>query len=186
MSFRSLSLIRATLLVVALTPLAAGAAPSPRDAQRDFDWAPGTWRTELQRLHKPLSGSTTWVKYTGTSVARAVWGGRANLLELDVSGPAGRIEGLSLRLFDPGSGKWSLNFASPRGGGMAPPTVGGFDASGRGEFFNDETYDGRPIKVRFVITPVTPDQYRFEQAFSADGGQTWEVNWIAVDTRVGS
>jgi hypothetical protein len=63
------------------------------------------------------------------------------------------------------------------------PTVGGFKG-GRGEFYSDETLDGRPIRVRFVISDITPTSVRFEQAFSGDGGKTWEVNWIATDTRV--
>ena len=114
---------------------------------------------------------------------RKVWNGRAQLVELDVTGPAGRIEGLSLRLYDPESRRWSLYFASARGGGLHPPTVGGF-TDRKGTFTSDETLDGRAIQVRFVISEVTPDEYRYEQAFSADGGGTWEVNWIATDTRV--
>jgi hypothetical protein len=152
-------------------------------ATNDFDFEIGTWKTHLKRLTKPLTGSGTWVEYEGTTVVRKVWGGRANLVELDVQGPAGRIEALSLRLFDPQTRQWSLNFASSRGGGMATPALGGF-RDGRGEFYNYETLDGREILVRFVISDITRDSCRFEQAFSADGGKTWEVNWIAVDTRV--
>jgi hypothetical protein len=155
----------------------------PVDGQRDFDFAIGRWTTRLSRLQRPLTGSTAWVEYAGTTVVRKVWDGRAQLVELDVAGPAGRIEGLSLRLYDPQIRQWSLNFANARGGGMAPPTVGGF-ADGRGEFRSDESLDGRPIQVRFVITRTTPDEYRYEQAFSADAGKSWEVNWIATDTRV--
>ena len=149
----------------------------------DFAFEIGNWKTHLKRLTKPLTGAGTWVEYEGTTAVRAVWGGRANLVELDVSGPAGRIEALSLRLYDPQTRQWSLNFASSRGGGMAAPALGGF-SNGRGEFYNYETLDGREILVRFVISDVTRDSCRFEQAFSADGGKTWEVNWIAVDTRV--
>ena len=104
-------------------------------------------------------------------------------MELDVQGPAGRIEGLSLRLYNPQSRQWSLNFASLRGGTLSPPTIGEF-RNGRGEFYAQETLDGRAILVRFVISDITPDSCRFEQAFSSDGGKTWEVNWIATDTRV--
>jgi hypothetical protein len=153
-----------------------------RDGQRDFDFEIGTWKTHLKRLVRPLTGSTTWVEYEGTTVVRKVWNGRANLVELDVRGPAGRIEALSLRLYDPKTGQWSLNFANSASGTMSPPTIGGFK-EGRGEFFNEETLDGRPILVRFVISDITEKSCRFEQAFSADGGKTWEVNWIATDTR---
>src|SRR5687767_5202615 len=79
------------------------------DGQHDFDFEIGTWKTHLRRLKNPLTGSTTWVEYKGTTVVRKVWSGRAYLVELDVDGPAGRIEGLSLRLYNPQSRQWSLN-----------------------------------------------------------------------------
>ena len=116
-------------------------------------------------------------------VVREVWGGRANLVELDVAGSAGRIQALSLRLYNPESRQWSLNFSNIRGGTMSPPTIGEFN-NGRGEFYSQETLNGRAILVRFVISDITSDSCRFEQAFSADGGKTWETNWIAVDTKV--
>jgi hypothetical protein len=154
-----------------------------RDGQNDFDFEIGTWKTHLKRLLNPLSGSTSWVEYEGTTVVRKVWNGRANLVELVADGPAGHFEGLSLRLYNPQSRQWSLNFAGIKGGVMTTPTIGEFK-NGRGEFYSQETLDGRAIFVRFVISDITPNSCRFEQAFSADGGKTWEVNWIAVDTRV--
>jgi len=157
--------------------------PAQRDGQHDFDFEIGTWKTHLRRLLNPLTGSTTWVEYEGTTVVRKVWNGRANLVELAVAGPAGKFEGLSLRLYNPESRQWSLNFASVNGGVMTPPTIGEFK-NGRGEFFNQETLNGRAILVRFVISDISPNSCRFEQAFSDDGGKTWEVNWIAIDTRV--
>jgi hypothetical protein len=182
------------LLAVALRPLpglaqsrsdasSASRLPSQRDGQRDFDFEIGTWKTQLSRLQKPLSGSTTWVKYEGTTVVRKVWDGRANLVELDVQGPAGRIEALSLRLYNPASRQWSLNFSSSRGGTLSTPSIGEFK-DGRGEFYAQESFNDRAIYVRFVISPITPDSVRFEQSFSDDGGKTWEVNWIAIDTRM--
>ena len=153
-----------------------------RDGQHDFDFHFGTWKTHLRRLFRPLTGSTTWVEYQGTTVVRKVWDGRANLVELAVDGPAGHLEGLSLRLYDPQSGQWSLNFSGLGSGSMSPPAVGRF-TNGRGEFFNHETLNGHAILVRFVISDITSNSCRFEQSFSEDGGKTWEVNWIAVDTR---
>ena len=171
------------VLVIALQPFQAFSQTSQRDGQHDFDFEIGTWKTNLRRLVRPLTGSTMWVEYEGTTVVRKVWNGRANLVELKVSGPAGSFEGLSLRLYNPQSRQWSLNFANINSGTLAPPTIGEFK-DGRGEFYNQETYNGRAILVRFVITKVSADSCRFEQAFSDDGGKTWEVNWIAVDTRV--
>lgn len=171
-------------IAIALTPAGAGAQGTmPRDGQRDFDFEIGSWATRLSRLERPLSGSKEWVEYTGTTVVRRVWDGRANLVELDVSGPAGRIEGLSLRLYNPRSGQWTLNFASSGSGVLAVPSVGEF-RNGRGEFLSHEEFNGRMILVRFVIAPLGADTYRFEQSYSDDGGRTWEANWIAIDTRM--
>jgi hypothetical protein len=157
--------------------------PAQRDGQHDFDFGIGTWKTHVSRLLHPLTGSTTWVDYEGTSVVRRVWNGRANLVELEADGPGGHFEGLNLRLYNPQSHQWSLNFSNGNGGTLSQPTIGEFK-DGRGEFFDQETLNGRAIYVRFVISDIIPDSCRFEQAFSDDGGKTWEVNWIATDTRV--
>jgi hypothetical protein len=154
-----------------------------RDGQHDFDFEIGTWKTHLRRLVHPLTGSTTWIEYEGTTVVRKVWNGRANLVELEADGPGGHFEGLNLRLYSPASHQWSLNFANSNGGSLSQPTIGEFK-NGRGEFFDQETLNERAIFVRFVISDITPDSCRFEQAFSEDGGRTWEVNWIATDARV--
>jgi hypothetical protein len=154
-----------------------------RDGQHDFDFEIGTWKTHLRRLVHPLTGSTTWIEYEGTTVVRKIWNGRANLVELEADGPGGHFEGLNLRLYNPESHQWSLNFANSNSGTLSQPTIGEFK-NGRGEFFDQETVNGRAIFVRFVISDITSDSCRFEQAFSEDGGKTWEVNWIATDTRV--
>jgi len=170
------------------TPAAAADAGAKhagafRDGQHDFDFEIGTWKTHISRLLHPLTGSTTWIEFEGTSIVRKVWNGRANLVELEVNGPAGHIEGLSLRLYNPQSHQWSINFANSNGGTLSQPTIGGFK-NGRGEFFDQEPFDGRTILVRNIWSEITPNSCHFEQAFSDDGGKTWEVNWIATDTRV--
>jgi hypothetical protein len=154
-----------------------------RDGQHDFDFEIGSWKTQLSLLQNPLTGSTTWVEYEGTSIVRKVWHGRANLVELEVDGPAGHIEGLNLRLYNPQSRQWSLHFSNSRLGTMSEPVIGEFK-NGRGEFFGRDTLNGRAIFVKFVISNISADSWRFEQSFSDDGGKTWEVNWIAIDTRV--
>ena len=147
-----------------------------------------------QAPRAPLPGSTSWVDYVGVTTVSKVWGGRANLVELTADGAAGHFEGLSLRLYNPESRQWSLNFANSRSGTLSTPTIGEF-RDGHGKFYNQETLDGRAILVRFVISDVTPNSCfvistttpnvcRFEQAFSDDGGTTWEVNWVAIDTRL--
>lgn len=171
------------LLVQTVLSFAAAPAARPADGSHDFDFEIGTWKTHVRRLVQPLTGSTAWVEMDGITTVRKVWGGKANLVELVADGPGGHFEGLSLRLYNPGTRKWSLNFASSSDGTMTPPTIGGFK-DGRGEFYDHEPFNGRTILVRFVISDITPTSCRFEQAFSADEGKTWEVNWIATDTRV--
>jgi hypothetical protein len=171
--------IRLFLLVCSLIVLPLQGSAAERNGQHDFDFEIGTWKTHVKRRVRPLTGSTTWVEMNGTTVVRKVWNGRGNLVELVADG----FEGLSLRMYNPQTRQWSLNFANASDGTMTPPTIGEFK-DGRGEFYSQETLNGRAIFVRFVITPTTPDSIRFEQAFSDDGGKTWEVNWIATDTRV--
>ena len=154
------------------------------DGSHDFDFEIGTWKTRVKRLVHPLTGSTTWVEMDGTTIVRPVWGGRANLVELEVDGPGGHFRGLSLRLYNPATHTWSLNFANSSDGTLTTPAVGQFK-SGRGEFFDEETFNARPVLVRFVISDITSTSCRFEQAFSDDDGKNWETNWVATDTRVG-
>lgn len=161
----------------AAAPAVAPTAELP-DGSHDFDFELGEWTIELSRLLEPLSGSHTWVEYEGTSVVRPIWGGRGNLGELEVAGPAGRIQGLSLRLYDPTSRQWRISWANSRDGALGPPMIGGFH-DGIGEFYNQETFAGRAIFVRFQFTDITSTSFRLEQAFSADGGRSWEANWIA-------
>jgi len=144
----------------------------------DFDFEHGAWTVDLSRLTEPLSGSTTWVEYAGTSVVRPVWDGLANLGELDVEGPAGAIRGLSLRLWHPDTDQWRIHWANSRDGELGEPMVGGF-RGGIGEFHNREPFGERTIDVRFLFTEITADTFRLEQAFSADDGASWEANWIA-------
>jgi hypothetical protein len=165
------------------TKAARTGAATPRDGQHDFDFEIGTWRTHLKRLAHPLSESSEWLEYEGVTTVRKVWNGRANLVELTADGPDGHFEGLNLRLYNPRSRQWSLNFANSSDGTLGQPTIGGF-IDGRGEFYDQEDFNGRAIFVRFVITPLDADTIRFEQAFSDDGGKTWEINWVATDTRM--
>ncbi|MBU8900882.1 hypothetical protein KRR26_35315 [Corallococcus sp. M34] len=153
------------------------------DRNHDFDFEIGTWRTHLKRRLHPLSGSNEWTEYDGTTVVRPVWNGRANLVELVVDGPTGHFEGLNLRLYNPQSRQWSLNYANVKGGTLTPPMLGSFKG-GRGEFQDQEEFDGRNVLVRFEIIPVDANTIRFEQAFSDDGGKSWELNWVATDTRM--
>jgi hypothetical protein len=159
------------------------ATAAARDGQRDFDFEFGTWKVHLRRLVNPLSGESTWVDLHGTSTVKKVWGGRANLGEIDVrDSDKTRIVGMSLRLYDPDARQWRIHWANSRDGRIGPAMVGRFE-NGRGEFYNQEELRGAAIYVRFIFSDITPTTFRLEQAFSADGGKTWEPNWIARFTR---
>lgn len=185
-------LVLPCIIVVAFAPVRAAAQEKPasaasatgaRDGQHDFDFDIGNWKTHVSRRLHPLTGSTSWVELDGTTAVRKVWDGRGNLAELEADGPAGHLEVLSLRLYNPEAKQWSLNTANSRGGTLSVPTVGEF-RNGRGEFFDQEIFNGRMILVRNVWSEITPTSCLFEQAFSDDGGKTWELNWIAKDTRI--
>lgn len=154
-----------------------------RDGSHDFDFEFGTWTVHLSRRLHPLSGSTTWVEYDGTSDLQKVWNGTANLGEFHVAGSTGQIDGLSLRLYNPQAHQWNISWANRSDGTLTQAMVGQFE-NGRGEFFDQESFNGRAIFARFVFSKISADAFRLEQSFSGDGGQTWEVNWIAKFTRV--
>jgi len=159
-------------------------APSKRNGQQDFDFELGTWKIHLKRLQHPLSGSHSWIEFDGISVTRKVWDGRAQIEEFETDGQTGHIEGLTLRLYNPEAQQWSLYWANSKVGTMGgPPNVGEFK-NGVGEFFCQDTFNGRVILIRYQWSRVTPNSAHFEQSFSDDGGKIWEVNWITDQTRV--
>ena len=164
------------------TNAAATRAAAEHDGQHDFDFELGSWNIHLKKLVHPLTGSTTWVEFDGTSETRKVWDGRAQLEEFETNGAAGHIEGLTLRLYNPQSHQWRLHWANSKDGILGQPTIGEFK-DGRGEFFDQEMFNGRSILVRYVWSGITANSAHFEQSFSTDGGKTWEVNWITDQTR---
>lgn len=165
---------------------AAVADPPADDSQEQhaFDFDLGTWRTHSKRLLHPLTGSNDWVEMDGTTVVQKVWGGKANLAEYDANGTGGHVTLLALRWFDPAMDAWNLDFATPQVGRLGSvPGVGTFK-DGRADFYDYEPIGGRSVLVRFSIWKITDDRAQSEQAFSMDGGKTWEVNWINQYTRV--
>ena len=175
------------------TPFASAAPPtattatqmrgSPDEGQHDFDFELGSWKIHLKKLLHPLTGSNAWVEFEGTSVTRKLWDGRSQIEQFETDGAAGHIEGMTLRLFNPQSHQWRLYWANSKVGVLDPPQIGQF-ANGIGEFYAQDTVDGKVILVRFLWSKTTSDSPHFEQSYSADGGKTWEVNWITDQTRV--
>jgi hypothetical protein len=151
--------------------------------QHDFDFDLGTWKTHSTRLLHPLTGSHDWVEMDGNTVVTKVWGGRANLAEYDADGAGGHVTLFGLHWFNPATHEWNINFATPQVGTLGVPGVGAFK-DGRVDFYDYEPINGRSVLVRFSMWKITDDTAQSEQAFSDDGGKTWEVNWINKYTRV--
>jgi hypothetical protein len=157
---------------------------TPVGMQQDFDAQHGRWHTTVRRLVKPLAGSQDWAEYDGTTVVHPLVDGRANVAELDVTGPRGRIQGVSVRLFDPRAQRWTIQFANIASGVLDGGISGGFAGGRHGVFYGHDTWNDKPIVVRFVVDVIDSKTVHFEQSFSSDAGATWEVNWVAVDKRL--
>ncbi len=153
-----------------------------RDGRTDFDFFIGQWTVHNRRLREWLTGSESWEEFEGTSVARKVLGGLGNIDEITLERASGRQEGLTLRLYDPASRQWSLYWAGADGL-LQTPMVGEFK-DGRGMFVAQETFAGKRIVSRFIWSDMTDTSCRWEQAFSADGGATWETNWMMEFVRL--
>jgi hypothetical protein len=149
---------------------------------RDFDFWMGRWKGYNRRLRERLAGCDEWDEFASKSIARSILGGTANE-DVYLTDFAGGYVGMSFRFFDPETKLWSIYWAdSRRPGPLDPPVVGAFDGD-MGIFEGPDTFDGRPIVVRYTWSRVTTPMPRWEQAFSDDGGETWETNWIMEFTR---
>lgn len=147
----------------------------------DFDFLYGTWTVVNRRLRELFVGSDDWEEFPGTQRAQEILGGVGNVDESDF--PTKGWSGATLRLKNQATKEWSIWWASSATGTLFPPVVGRFE-NGRGDFYGDDTHEGRPIKAHFIWSEITPTSARWEQEFSADGGETWETNWVMELTRV--
>lgn len=177
----ALCLLTLTATLGSRPALAKGSRPS-EDQQHAFDFHFGTWRTHILSRASTASGAAQWVKMTGTVIDQPLWGGRANLEKIEASGPGSHFQGLTLSLYDPKSGQWSQQFASSSDGIMEDPVYGEF-RNGRGVLYG-WSGSGKRILERDTWSDITPNSYHFEIASSADGGKTWEKEFIAQLTRL--
>jgi hypothetical protein len=185
---RWVAIILAVIIPIPGAAAAAAFSSTPqsiamRDGQHDFDFEIGTWKITTRRLLHPLTGSDTWDSPTGRiHIVQKIWGGLASLAQLEIIDPTPHYAGLMLRLYDPPEHQWRIYWASSADGKVVEPLVGRF-VGRRGEFFGTDTLAGRPVCVRVVYSDITLMSFRVEQAFSADGGKTWETNLIQTFTR---
>jgi hypothetical protein len=149
----------------------------------DFDFFIGSWDVSHRRLKERLAGCTEWDEFKGTTVVRKVLGGSGNVDDNVLELPDGHYRAVTLRSFDPARKVWTIWWLDGRyPGTLDTPMVGRF-SDGIGIFYADDTFNGMPIRVRFVWSVPRPDAPRWEQAFSANGGTTWETNWTMDFTR---
>ena len=156
-----------------------------RDGSHDFDFLIGDWKAHVRRLPERLKGSSVWVEYNGISNHKKLLDSNANFEEFDVSTSDKklRIKAQTLRLYNPASHQWSIYLVDLDNGTLEiTPVVGQFNGK-RGEFYNQQVWEGRAVLVRYVWLDIAPKSSRMEQSFSADGGKNWEVNWICELSR---
>jgi hypothetical protein len=146
----------------------------------DFDFFIGSWNVVNHRLTTLFAGSDDWRTFPGTTTCQPIFNGGGNTEEIIF--PTLGTRGFTLRLFDVERAEWSIYWANSRAGVLFPPVVGAF-TDGRGDFHGDDTHDGKPIKAHFIWSDITLTSARWEQEFSADGGKTWESNWVMEFSR---
>jgi hypothetical protein len=151
----------------------------------DFDFLVGEWRVHSRRLKERLAGSSEWEEFEGTIVSRRLMEGLANVDDTVFYTPQGIYRGVAPRAYDSKTGQWAIWWIDGRNpfGNLDPPVKGRF-VNGIGTFYTDDTLRGKPIKVRFSWSHITPTSARWEQAFSPDDGKTWETNWLQRLERV--
>jgi hypothetical protein len=149
----------------------------------DFDFLHGSWRVAHERLAERLKGSKNWVRFGGTMHAKPILGGLGNFDENVIELPQGTYQACSLRMFNTQRAQWSISWIDGRDPKLDPPMYGGF-SGGVGTFFGDDTFEGKPLRVRFLWSQIKARSARWEQAFSIDAGNSWEPNWIMNFERV--
>lgn len=153
-------------------------AVADRVDSSDFDFLRGDWRVHHHYL-RVKENSREWVDVDGTMNLRGLMNGRANVEEHIINVPSGAYRAVGLRSYDPKTSEWSIWWLDGRipHGDLDPPAKGRFE-NGVGTFYGEATIDGMPVRLRLVWSQITTKSARWEQAYSSDGGKTWETNWI--------
>jgi len=144
----------------------------------EFDFLIGDWNVHHRYLVKRLTGSTDWQEFGGSAVARPLLGGLGNVDDNVIDFPNAPYKAISVRSFDPATQTWAIWWLDGRTPhDLDVPVIGQFE-DGIGLFTADDTFDAKPIRMRFTWTETETDTPRWEQAFSSDDGSTWETNWV--------
>jgi hypothetical protein len=177
-------------IALAIALLAAGPAYASQDAPKplqgsadlshlhDFDFLVGNWQVHHRKLKARLAGSHDWLEFDGSCSMRKLMDGWANVDDNVMNVPGAAYRGVGLRSYDPKTGMWAIWWMDGRNpfGDLDPPVKGHF-VNGVGDFYANDTLNGKPIRVRYEWSHITASSARWEQAYSADGGKTWETNW---------
>src|SRR6202451_36673 len=126
---------------------ANGSTATQADGSHDFDFLIGDWKAHVRRLPERLKGSNVWVEYDGVSNHKKLLDSNANFEEFDVSSSDHklRIKAQTLRLYNPDSHQWSIYLVDLAKGTLEiPPVVGEFHGN-RGEFYNQQLWEGRAV-----------------------------------------
>jgi hypothetical protein len=182
---RAMLVASAILLTLSHTRPVQAAQDNPPSASaadlsglHDFDFLVGEWRVHSRKLKERLVGSQDWEEFDGTLRSMKLMEGFANVDDTVFNMLEGDYRGVAPRAYDPKTGEWAIWWIDARNphGALDPPVKGRFK-NGVGIFYAEDTLRGKPIKVRFTWSHITATTARWEQAFSADGGKTWETNW---------
>ncbi|HET6971693.1 MAG TPA: DUF1579 domain-containing protein [Phenylobacterium sp.] len=164
--------------LAAAAVLAPDAHAAPAGREHDWDWLVGRWNVRHRQLKGRLTGATEWIEFPGTSTLWLAMGGLATLDDNVIEKPDGTYRAVTVRAYDPKAGHWLIWWLDGRNPTTLDPPVAGNFKDGVGTFLGDDTLNGRPIKVRFIWSKITATSAQWEQAFSPDGGATWETNWV--------
>ena len=186
------------LLMLTLASPGFSTGESDQDAERgttqsgsatpglhDFDFLVGEWRVHHRTLKERLANSHEWIEFEGTLVNYPLMGGYSNVDDTVFEKPGAPFRGVALRSFDAKTQQWSIWWLDSRTplGPVEPPMRGSF-RDGVGTFYADEIFNGKPVRTRFLWTKTAPTSWHWEQAYSPDGGKTWETNWVQDIVRV--
>ena len=146
--------------------------------ETDFDFLLGKWQVRNKRLQARLVASSEWVQFPARlEGGRRVLDGLALMDQYKADFDGGYFEGLSLRVFNPATKQWVIYWLDTNDLELTEQVVGAFK-DGIGEFYGEEMFEGKPVKLRFIWSKISATSARWEQAYFDQARDAWETNWI--------